>query len=943
MPAFLFTDIEDSTRLWNRFPDAMARALAEHDRILRKTIEEHGGNVFKTAGDAFYAVFPDPLHALQAALQAQLVLHRTTWPPELGELRVRMALTYGTVREREGDFFGPPLNLCARLLDAAHGGQVLVDRRLHDAVQDRLLAPARLRDLGRYTFKGLEEPERVYQLLHPDLPHDFPPLRTLEAISHNLPRPTTPLVDREEEMRVLVEALQQSRCVVLSGPPGIGKTRLAVEVAQHMLTHFPDGVWWFEASRVEDPERLPLDMIRMLGMRGTPGKPPLDLLVERLYARQMLWVLDGLHRADGTTRDFLQSLLQRTRHLRILITATRSLHLEGSTQVRVGPLRTGDLPDPETNPAYALLLSRIRQHRPEYQPDTRDQEALLKICRRLDGLPLALELAAARCRLRTPRDVLERLDETLHLSDREGDAGDRRVQTLHQTLQWNISQLDEEERRFLWRFSLFPDGLTAQAMEVTVGYPPLDVARLDVLLSSLLDKSLIMPVDLQRPRYRIPETVRRWIHETPEARQEESETYRQYLAWILEQLERFAPELVTGESSRALSFFQQEKENLRVVLRWARSHTPEGAQALGARLWRFFYAAGEFEEGRIWLTPLSEASPPRLTEDLATVDMGLGVLALYRGQMEEARTYLMQARQRFHELQRPAREGEVLNILGLLYLNTGDLEQARNAFEQALQLRESAGDASGVATVLNNLGLLARETGDLREARRLFLLSFQKNQQLGRKVESARALANLAEVHQLLEEYSHAERRYEQALQIFLEAGDRLSAARVYQDLGVLAMDRGDWDTARERLERARLLFQELHHDAGVAGVSLNLATLAWKRGNTEQAGDFFLRALALFLSQHHARGIRTTLHHWLRFAAEQKDPRTFALLDVLWERLQERGMLPALPDSLWNLRQQIRQQVPERYHELEEEPLWGLWERLDPLLESMPDMLWLE
>ncbi|MCF6192521.1 MAG: tetratricopeptide repeat protein, partial [Candidatus Hydrothermae bacterium] len=729
----------------------------------------------------------------------------------------------------------------------------------------------------------------------------------------------------------------------LSGPPGIGKTRLAVEAAQRLLTHFPDGVWWFDASRVEDPERLPLEMIRMLGMRGTPGKPPMDLLVERLYARQMLWVLDGLNRADMATQTFLQSLLQRTRHLRILTTAARSLRLEGSTQVRVGPLRTGDLPDPETNPAYALLLARIRQHRPEYHPDTRDQEALLQICRRLDGLPLALELAAARCRLRTPQNVLERLDETLQLPDQDVGAGDRRVQTLHQALQWNISQLDEEERRFLLRFSLFPDGLTAQAMEATVGVSPLDVSRLDALLSSLLDKSLIMLVDPQEPRYRIPETVRRWIHETPEARQEEPGTYRRYLSWILQRLERYAPELVTGESSRALSFFHQEKDNLRVVFRWARTHNPEGAQALGARLWRFFYAAGEFEEGRIWLTPLAETSPAHLSEDLATVDMGLGVLALYRGQMEEARTYLTRAQQRFHELQRPAREGEVLNIMGLLYLNTGDLEKARSAFEQALQLREAAGDASGVATVLNNLGLLAREKGDLREARRLFLLSFQKNQQLGRNVESARALANLAEVHQLLEEYSHAERRYEQALQIFLEAGDRLSAARVYQDLGVLAMDRRDWDMARERLERARLLFQELHHDAGVAGVSLNLATLAWKQGKTEQAGEFFLRALALFLSQHHARGIRTTLHHWLRLAAEQKDLRTFALLDVLWERLQERGMLPPLPDSLWELRQQIRQQAPEGYHEREEEPLWGLWERLDPLLESMPDMLWLE
>ena len=943
MPAFLFTDIEDSTRLWSRFPDAMARALAEHDRIMRKAISDHQGRVFKTAGDAFYAVFEDPRKALKAALDAQLALHHTSWPPEIEQLRVRMALTYGEVREREGDFFGPPLNLCARLLDAAHGEQVLVDHRLHEAVQAHLPPGTALRYLGAYTFKGLEDPEKVYQLVHPELPSEFPPLRTLEAISHNLPRPTTQLVDRDEEIQTVIQALEHARVVVLSGPPGTGKSRLAVEVAQRLLTHFPDGVWWFDASLVQDPDLLPLELIRMLGLREQPGRSSLDLLVERLFARQMLWILDGLERFHENTLAFLQSLVQRTRHVRILITSMRAVPMEGSTQVRVGPLHIGETSDPGENPAYALLLDRIRQHRPDYNPGPEDRQALIQICRRLDGLPLALELAAARCRLRSPGEVLERLDETLRHPPEELPDRDARARTLHQALNWNLSQLTPDEQRLLWRISLFPAGLSTSAMEQVVGFPPLKADQVEHLLNDLLDKSLMIPVEGQENRYRIPETVRRWIQEIPEARKETPKNYRRYAVWVMEQLEYRAPELVTGTSSRAISFFHQEKENLRRVFRWATEEDPEKAQALGARLWRFFYTAGEFEEGRTWLSPLVAQETVENTEDLALVEMGLGVLTLYRGQIEEARSYLLRAQARFHRLDLPAREGETLNILGLLFLNTGDLSSARRHFERALELREKAGDMSGVATVLNNLGLLARETGDLREARRLFLLSFQKNQQLGRNVESARALANLAEVHQLLEEYAHAEKRYEQALQIFLEAGDRLSAARVYQDLGVLAMDQGNREVAQNHFEQALLLFRDLHHDAGVAGVSLNLATLAWKRERPEEASEHFLQALALFLAQRHARGLRTTLHHWLRFAAHQEDTRTFALLDVFWERLQEKEMLPPFPEDLQDIRDRIRQQEAERYQDLQAEPLWGLWERLDPLLEQMPDILWLE
>ena len=411
---FLFTDIEGSTALWEQDQAAMASAVARHLTILREAIDKYGGSLFKVVGDAVQAVFPTAPDAVAAALDAQRALRTEDWG-EIGPLRVRMALHAGEAMVHNGEYQGPLLNRSARLLAIGHGAQILLSETAATLARDALPAGTDLRELGEHRLPDLLEPECVFQLLHPDLPDAFPRLRTLETRPHNLPTQATPFLGREREVAEVVAVLRSSdaRLVTLTGPGGTGKTRLALQAAAELLDAFPDGVFFVPLAALRDPELVPSAIASALGLRDQAGQTPAQVVRETLAGKRLLLVLDNVEQV-ATSAPFVGELLAAARDLEVLATSRLPLRLRAEHEYPVTPLA---LPPASGTPpeqllqyeAVRLFVERAQAVRAGFTLTPEIAPAVAEITRRLDGLPLAIELAAARVRLLPPAALLARL------------------------------------------------------------------------------------------------------------------------------------------------------------------------------------------------------------------------------------------------------------------------------------------------------------------------------------------------------------------------------------------------------------------------------------------------------------------------------------------------------------------------------------------------------
>src|ERR687890_668135 len=447
----------------------MRRALARHDEILRRVTEEQDGYVFKTVGDAFCCAFSTATDALQAALEAQraLLITKEGWPEQTGPLRVRMALHAGEVEERDGDYLGPPLNRVARLLSAAHGGQVLLSLATRELVRDRLPPEVGLWDLGEHRLKDLFGPERVFQLVAPDLPAGFPPLRTLEGRPNNLPLHPPPLVGREREVSEIAEQLRGdgARLLTLTGPGGTGKSRLALQAAADLLEEFDDGVFFVSLAAITDPELVPSAIAKPLGVKESPEQSLEESLEAYLQQKRLLLILDNFEQVlEGTP--LVGDLVSACPNLQVLATSRISLRLYGEQEYPVPAL---EVPDPVRLPplerltqyeAVKLFVERARAVKPDFEVTDDNASAVAEICVHLDGLPLAIELAAARIKLLPPGALLSRLGNRLKLLKGGATNLPARQRTLRGTIDWSYELLDEHEKRPFGRLSVFAGGCT---------------------------------------------------------------------------------------------------------------------------------------------------------------------------------------------------------------------------------------------------------------------------------------------------------------------------------------------------------------------------------------------------------------------------------------------------------------------------------------------------
>ncbi|MDP9334181.1 MAG: adenylate/guanylate cyclase domain-containing protein, partial [Actinomycetota bacterium] len=503
---FLFTDVEGSTRLWEERPEEMRAALAVHDELLVGAIEAQGGHAVKSTGDGVFAVFGNAHDGVGAAVAAQLALVEADWPEGV-ELRVRMGLHVGPATVQDGDYFGPDVNRAARLMSVAHGGQIVCSGAVGELVRDRVT----LLDLGEHRLRDLQSAVHVLQIDAPGLGSAFPPLRSLDALPGNLPRQVTSFVGREAEIGSLADLVRDSSLVTLTGVGGVGKTRLALQVAAEVMTDFPDGAWLCEFAPVADPGAVWDTLGASLRVQAFPGRSIDECVLEYLAAKRLLLVLDNCeHLLDAIARQ-VDAINQRCERVSVLVTGREGLALRGERIVAVPslgvPAVDTDIDVLRTADAVRLFSDRANAARSDFVLSDRDAAAVGVLCRRLDGIPLAIELAAARVRSLSAGDLVARLDQRFKLLTGGSRAALERHQTLRSTIDWSYDLLASTERHALDRLSVFAGSCDLAAAEAVLAGDDLDVLDVVDVLGHLVDKSLVVADNDTdgRVRYRLLE------------------------------------------------------------------------------------------------------------------------------------------------------------------------------------------------------------------------------------------------------------------------------------------------------------------------------------------------------------------------------------------------------------------------------------------------------
>jgi predicted ATPase/class 3 adenylate cyclase len=822
---FLFTDVEGSTKLWERNPEAMSKALSHHDELIRNAVEANDGFIFKTVGDAFYVAFSAAAEAVQAAIDAQKSLLSEEWE-ETGPLKVRIALHTGTAEERGGDYFGPTLNRAARLLSAGHGGQVLLSLSTQELVGDQLPLGVELRDLGVRRLKDLFGPEHIFQLTAPDLPASFPPLKTLDVRLNNLPIQPTPLLGREREVAEIADLLRHAdvRLLTLTGTGGTGKTRLALQSAAELIDDFEDGVFLVALAPISDSELVASTVAGALSVSESAGRALKEDLREYLSTKELLLVLDNFEQVVDAA-PLVGELLSGCPGLKVLATSRTLLRIYGEHEYAVSPL---ELPDPSHLPpietlrqyeAIRLFTERARAAKADFSLTNENAPAIAEICARLDGLPLAIELAAARIKLLSPQAMCSRLSNPLKFLT--GGARDlpERQRTLRGAIAWSHALLNEGEQVLFARLSVFSGGCALEAVEAicdAVGDFLVDVLE---GLSSLVDKSILRQEEgvEEEPRFVLLETIREYARERLELSGEAAEIRRLHAEYFLALAEQGESKLREPEEVAWLERLDVEHDNMRAALSWTlQSEEAELGMRLARALWRFWWMRGHYGEGRRWLEE-ALTKDGRAPAARAKALEAVGWLADDQGDIDRA---VAAAEEGLRISARAKIESSVtlsfLRILGSAAYVRGDHDQAARLYEESLTLSREAKDDRSVASSLLQLGNVSGDRGDHEEAKEFYKEGLALSRELDDKALLASALISVGAEYLLQGDHEQGAMLNEEAAGLYRERGNRGGLQYALDNLGWAALMRGNLQQA-EALHRESLALSRQLGDKIVA------------------------------------------------------------------------------------------------------------------------------
>jgi predicted ATPase/class 3 adenylate cyclase len=769
---FLFTDIEGSTRLLDRLGERYDELFEAHCRLLREAFAGEAGREIGTSGDSFFVVFERPAGALAAASAAQRALAAYRWPEGV-EVRVRMGIHSGEARRAGDGYVGLDVHRAARICDAAHGGQILLSQATRAQVPQ-----TRVRDLGEHRLKDLPERQALYQLVVQDGPAEFPPPRSLEGAGLALPAPPTPMVGRLRELAELCELLAREdvRTVTITGPAGAGKTRFALEVAAQPELDFPDGIVFVELAAVSEPALALTAIAHAVGVEESTSS--LEAALERfLVRRRALLVLDNLEQVLGAS-PLIARLLAAAPRLKVLATSRIPLRIRGEREYPLGGLAAED--------AVELFAQRAAEIRPGFSADG----VIAELCTALDGLPLALELAAARVRALAPEQLLERLSDRLGLLAGGSRDLPERHRTLRAAVDWSHELLGPAEREALARLGVFSGGFTLLAADAVCG---VDVFALE----TLAEHSLLRH---DRDRFHMLETIRAYALERLAERGEEEELRRRHAEHFAEFAEGAEMAVLRGEEQAAwIERVEADHDNLRAALAWTHDAGElELELRLAGALRGFWYVRSYLGEGRRWYAQALSAPGPQPKALRAKALRGAMALAHRQGRFDDAQRYADEAHELYCEVDDEEGVQTALNNLAAIAVSRGEHERARTLFEESIGLARRRDDRWGVALTDSNLGYLALTLDDV----------------------------------------DGAERHLEDSLALLRELGANEETAIPLQNLGFVALRRDDLARARELFEQSRDLSERVGWQEGVNYALEGLAAVLVGEGRPEQAAE---------------------------------------------------------------------------------------------------------
>ncbi len=840
---FLFTDIEGSTHLWERYPKTMKAALARHDGLLRQTIESNGGHVVKTTGDGCHAVFASAAEGVLAAIAAQKALLAEPWA-ETSPLKVRMALHTGEAELREGDYYGPALNRAARLTAVAHGGQVLLSAVTADLVREQLPAGTTLRDLGEHRLKDLVRPERVFQLALPDLPLDFPPLKSLNAFPNNLPIQLTLFVGREKEIAEIKALLNSARLVTLTGSGGTGKTRLSQEVGAQLLTSFPHGVWLIELAPLSDPAQIIPALAEVFGLQELPFNPLANLVMDYLRDKRTLLILDNCEHLIEACARLADDLLHQCAGLKILASSREALGIAGEVAYRIPSLGASE--------STQLFVDRARAAHPTFNLTAANASAVAQICSRLDGIPLAIELAAARTKLLSPEQIAARLDDRFRLLVGGSRTALPRQQTLRALIDWSYDLLSQEEKQLLRTASVFVGGWTLEAVEAVA-----DDRNVLEHLEQLVNKSLVVTEERENEmRYFMLETIRQYAREKLFDAKQASAARDRHFVYFNDLSERL------WEASRSSAMLawrdraDDEVENLRAALEWGLENHVEDALRLAANFCIISgWMSNQAEElafvksaiERVTSLPPVEGNANIHRQKLiARALFAQGLVGLGQGNMP----LVVQNLQEAIAISRSTGDRLLLGysletfVIASTFINVPGGPEA--AQEGLSIFTDEIDDKWGLGMAYQSMARIASSRGDLSEKQRYFGKLKELTRETPLSFQAGMSFLGMGMDESIHGNYGAAKQIFEDGLNIFRRFRNKNFQTVLTSELGHVARHTGDMQEARRIYRETIKAWRDSGNRAAIAHQLECFAFIAIEEEEPQRAIRLFGAAEAL-------------------------------------------------------------------------------------------------
>ena len=800
---FLFTDVEGSTRLLRAVGSAYAELLAAHNEMIRRAVDAHGGTEVRTEGDAFFCVFTSAADAIAAALEAQRALCAHRWPAG-AEVSVRMGLHTGDVEPGSDDYIGLAVHRAARVVDAGHGKQILVSDATALVAAERLPPGASLRALGAYRLKDFPAPSELHQLCHPELPSEFPALRTLPAAAHNVPAQTTRFVNRRSEVGELEALIADNRLVSILGPGGVGKTRLAAELVLGVVSQFPDGVWLVELASLRSGDAVGPEVATTLGVRAEAQRSADETLADALIAKRLLLVLDNCEHVLGAVASLADRLLRHCPDVHVLATSRQPLGLRAEIRFQLLPLGVPASPaDVERDGSDAVTLFADRAQAVTRSFDlARDRDAVIEICRRLDGLPLAIELAAARTASIPVGRIAARLDRRFSVVGRSYRGSLPHHETLRGSIEWSHDLLEEPEKVLLRRLAVFAGSFDLLAAEAICGDAQLDEDDVLDVLARLVEKSLVQQSD---ERYFLLESIREFSREQLQSAAEVEGLAGAHLRYYTSIVESAGHEADGPGQRAAYDRLDADIANIRVAIGRALARSDPSALRMAAALGQYGFVRNRLGEVARWCIDAAAAEPN------APADL----------------------------------RARALTQAGFALIVMGSPDRGHSLLDEGVSLARASGDASLLMQTLLMAADLRLETGEPTEAQPLAREALALVPTEGADWMRARVLAVAARADQDDVGYTETHRRLAEALGLFERVGDRRQMGRVLHTMAYLSLDAGELDIANAEAARCIAIGAELEHPIGQAVTRIVQVWAAIDRGELDRANELLAQSTA--------------------------------------------------------------------------------------------------